>query len=271
MQYELKAKRSLMWGDNMRFTLNTPISSVPTNGWPLLLFLHGFNSGDDESYEQWLEENWNAHIRRVPALRRCIVATPICPQKRWWVPESVVALTNEISGTRELQVDSTRLYIMGYSMGAYCTWSILSQYPSLFAAAVPISGGGRPNGRTAAVFCGACACTFPLSLPLFVANACHDTRSDFTAGDLQAVTTFVWGFHGKNDTVVPFEETVRNLEMLPRHVARLTLYDGLTHDTTFSTVVLNINIYNWMLSKKRATVANQRMSGTRDTRRSLYI
>ena len=72
-------------------------------------------------------------------------------------------------------------------------------------------------------------------------------------------STFVWGFHGKNDTIVPFEETVRNIDMLPRHLARLTLYDDLAHDTTFSTVVLDINIYNWMLSKKSQTVANQKM------------
>lgn len=259
MQYDLTAKKTIMWGKKMQFTLNTPIASAPRDGWPLLVFLHGFNSGSDEEYKEWLEENWKAHIRRIPPLRRCIVVTPTCPRNRWWVPSSVVDLTNEILDAPELNVDATKTYIMGFSMGAYCTWSILSQHPSLFTAAVPISGGGRPNGRTAVVLCGACACTFPLSMSLFFANVCHDTRSDFSYRGLQAVTTFVWGFHGKNDTIVPFEETVRNINMLPRHLARLTLYDNLAHDTTFSTVVLDINIYNWMLSKKSKTVANQKI------------
>lgn len=243
----------------MKLTLNVPVSSAPSDGWPVVLFLHGFKSGSEDENEKWLRENWRVRIRNTPPLRRCIVITPTCPRNRWWVPSSVVNIVSEVLKMKNLNIDLARLYILGFSMGAYCTWSILSRHPSLFAAAVAISGGGKPNGRMAFVCdnC-ACSCTVPLSLPLYFANVCHDTRSEFELDDLGAASTFMWAFHGVQDSIVPFQESVRNINSMPRELTRLTLYDKLTHEETFATVVLDINMYNWMLSK-RSVVGSQRM------------
>jgi len=41
---------------------------------------------------------------------------------------------------------STRIYLMGHSMGGYGTWSIAMNHPEIFAALGPISGGGTPAG-----------------------------------------------------------------------------------------------------------------------------
>ena len=43
-------------------------------------------------------------------------------------------------------VDSTRIYLMGHSMGGYGTWSIAMNHPDIFAALGPISGGGAAAG-----------------------------------------------------------------------------------------------------------------------------
>lgn len=43
-------------------------------------------------------------------------------------------------------VDADRIYVVGLSMGGFGTWDIISRYPELFAAAVPICGGG-PSDR----------------------------------------------------------------------------------------------------------------------------
>ena len=40
------------------------------------------------------------------------------------------------------QIDPDRLYITGLSMGGFGTWDAIQRYPELFAAAVPICGGG---------------------------------------------------------------------------------------------------------------------------------
>ncbi len=39
-------------------------------------------------------------------------------------------------------VDEDRVYVVGLSMGGFGTWDILARYPNLFAAGVPICGGG---------------------------------------------------------------------------------------------------------------------------------
>jgi predicted peptidase len=44
-----------------------------------------------------------------------------------------------------LNIDPSRIYIIGFSMGGSSTWNMLSLNPELFAAAVPISGIPNPD------------------------------------------------------------------------------------------------------------------------------
>lgn len=41
-----------------------------------------------------------------------------------------------------MPVDSNRIYITGLSMGGFGTYDAIERYPDLFAAAVPVCGGG---------------------------------------------------------------------------------------------------------------------------------
>src|SRR5436853_6329184 len=43
---------------------------------------------------------------------------------------------------KTLPVDSNRIYITGLSMGGFGTFDAIERYPQLFAAAVPVCGGG---------------------------------------------------------------------------------------------------------------------------------
>ena len=42
----------------------------------------------------------------------------------------------------ELDVDKSKIYVTGLSMGGYGTWDIIQRRPDFFAAAMPICGGG---------------------------------------------------------------------------------------------------------------------------------
>ena len=68
----------------------------------------------------------------------------------------------------EQNVDARRLYVTGLSNGGGGTWNMLSRFPGLFAAGLPISG--------------------------------ISPASDFVAANL--VDTPVWAFHAHDDTVV---------------------------------------------------------------------
>lgn len=45
---------------------------------------------------------------------------------------------------KDYPVDPGRIYVTGQSMGGFGTWNIIMNHPELFAAAIPICGGGSP-------------------------------------------------------------------------------------------------------------------------------
>ncbi|MCX6854329.1 MAG: dienelactone hydrolase family protein [Verrucomicrobia bacterium] len=47
--------------------------------------------------------------------------------------------------TSKLPIDLKRLYLTGSSMGGFGTWSLCAKYPNVFAAGVPLCGGGDPK------------------------------------------------------------------------------------------------------------------------------
>jgi predicted peptidase len=55
------------------------------------------------------------------------------------VTDQVMTMIDRAIST--LNADTHRIYIMGYSLGSYGTWTMLSRYDGRFAAAVPVSGG----------------------------------------------------------------------------------------------------------------------------------
>jgi predicted peptidase len=44
----------------------------------------------------------------------------------------------------EFNIDKDRIYVAGYFMGGSGTWDIITRYPDLFAAAVPVTGVSDP-------------------------------------------------------------------------------------------------------------------------------
>ena len=111
--------------------------------------------------------------------------------------------------------DPERLYLMGASMGGYTTWELAMSMPELFAAIVPICGGGMY----------------------------------WNAGRL--VNVPVWAFHGKLDPTVLVEESEKMVNAVNKRGgnARLTVYPENKHDAwtdTFS----NPEVYRWLLDHK---------------------
>jgi predicted peptidase len=46
---------------------------------------------------------------------------------------------------KEFNINKTRRYVLGALGGGYGTWNFISSRPEMFAAAIPISGGGDPK------------------------------------------------------------------------------------------------------------------------------
>jgi predicted peptidase len=127
--------------------------------YPLVIFLHGSGErgNDNEAQLKWGVGNFatDEMMKMHPAL----VIAPQCPPGQSWsnfsgynkgemrlLPspsrplEMVIALVHKI--IKSFPVDTNRIYITGLSMGGFGTYDAIERYPDLFAAAVPVCGGG---------------------------------------------------------------------------------------------------------------------------------
>jgi predicted peptidase len=92
----------------------------------------------------------------VMKMHPSIVIAPQCPGNMTWANLSLEDVKLEPNPTQPMQllfglidqikqrlpVDTSRIYITGLSMGGYGTYDAIMRYPDLFAAAVPVCGGG---------------------------------------------------------------------------------------------------------------------------------
>lgn len=78
-----------------------------------------------------------------------------------WI-QRTMAITEAVQ-SQYPQIDASRRYVTGISMGAVATWTIVERWPTYFAAAAPVSGAGDPAlaGRL-------------VSLPLWVFHSASD-------------------------------------------------------------------------------------------------
>lgn len=127
--------------------------------YPLVIFLHGSGErgSDNEAQLKWGVKAFTN--KRILASYRPIVVAPQCPAGERWSAYDFDNMNMKEDPTREMvllkslidyiletmPVDPNRVYITGLSMGGFGTFDAVARYPELFAAAVPVCGGGDPQ------------------------------------------------------------------------------------------------------------------------------
>ena len=146
-------------GDTLNYRLLFPDADTMRK-YPLVIFLHGSGERgtDNEAQLKWGVMNFATD--QMMAAHPAIVIAPQCPPNmQWWNAqenkstreikinpsaskpmELTIALIQQLIKT--MPVDTNRIYITGLSMGGYGTFDAIERYPNLFAAAVPVCGGG---------------------------------------------------------------------------------------------------------------------------------
>jgi predicted peptidase len=180
----------------------------------LLVFLHG--AGERGSNLDKVKQHGPPKLVTAGKDMPFIVVSPQCPNRLWWpsLSERVKALIDEV--VEKYDVDESRIYLTGLSMGGFGTWSISCTYPERFAAIAPVCGGGKT----------------------FVAECLKNVP--------------VWAFHGANDIVVNPSESQRMVEAINEAGgdAKMTLYPDTGHDSWTKTYN-NEELYRWLLSHSK--------------------
>jgi predicted peptidase len=128
---------SLESGTVLRYTLALPPPSSPDVSYPLVLGLH-YGGQVTPFYGKGYLINLV-----LPALRdlNAVMVAPDCPGAGWTDPESEKAVMELLRAIqRDYPVDSRKMIITGYSMGATGTWDYVFKHPRMFAGAIMISG-----------------------------------------------------------------------------------------------------------------------------------
>lgn len=151
-------------GDSLPYRLLRPESVRPGEKYPLVLFLHGAGERGRDNEKQL---NHGGRMFTNPVNRErhpAFVVAPQCPPEGYWayperpasfLPDRMPAglpVTPLIAAVKALldeclalpEVDKSRVYVVGLSMGGMATFDLACRYPEVFAAAVPICGTVNP-------------------------------------------------------------------------------------------------------------------------------
>ena len=141
----------------MPYRMLVPSSYTASRAFPLILALHGLGGTEDSFFD--------AYGKKLPQLaeqRGYIIAAPLGYRVDggygWGLgtppADPSVRRNTELSEMDVMQVlaqvrkhyniDDSRIYLMGHSMGAIGTWKIAPKYPELWAALGAFSGQGAP-------------------------------------------------------------------------------------------------------------------------------
>ena len=190
--------------------------TVSSEKMPVLIYLHGAGARRGK-LEQIVNHEFFQRSVMAGEDSPLLMVAPLCYANSWFeMFEELQRFVNMI-GSRP-DVDSKRVYLMGASMGGYGTWQLAMTLPDLFAAIVPICGGGMYWDA------------------------------------YQLRTTPVWAWHGVLDPVVKPEETIKMVAAINAHAdcprARLTMLENAEHNA-WSPAFASRELMDWLLAQTK--------------------
>jgi predicted dehydrogenase/dienelactone hydrolase len=219
-------------GNVLPYRLLKPVDHIFGKKYPLLVFLHGAGERGNDNASQLKHAAKEFADEERRRLYPSYVLIPQCPSDCRWVetdwkldahdfpmePSKPMKLVKELVDTmiENPGIDENRIYVTGISMGGFGTWDALARYEGIFAAAVPICGGG----------------------------------------DLKIVSKLVdlpiWAFHGAKDPVVKVARSRDMIQALKAagNDARYTEYPDAVHDCWTETYK-DPELYAWLFAQSK--------------------
>ena len=112
----------------------------------LIVALHGMGGDENSMFEVYGAGALKREAERLGFVVACPKGRDTASMYRGPAEQDVMDVLAEVR--RDYNIDASRIFLMGHSMGGYGTWSVAMSHPDVFAALGPISGGGNPAGMT---------------------------------------------------------------------------------------------------------------------------
>lgn len=225
-------------GITLPYQMYIPENMDPSKKYPVVLFMHGLGSvGTTGNHIYQATAQIVSNIPQSKYKNDVIMIAPQHPKGQKWVEVNYksgiysfdktpisrwLAAAKELvdTCTKELPIDTGRIYGYGNSMGAFATIYMAMTYPDLYAAIVPVAGG------------------------------CDPTK----AALIKDVP--IWLFHGDADTTVNIagsQTLYNNLKALDAKDARLTVFKGVGHASKgcFIAAANTEGLLDWMFSQSK--------------------
>lgn len=202
--------------DNLQYIIRFPDGYKNGDKFPVIIYLHGAGSrGNDINI---LKNTPYFNIINNHLEFPFITVAPQCSQNTWFdMFEQLKGFVFKIYD--ENFTDKNKIYLMGASMGGYGTWQLAMSLPEIFAAIVPICGGGMYWNAS------------------------------------RLVNVPIWAFHGAKDTIVLKEESIKLVDAVNKcgGKAKLTIYPENGHDA-WSDTYNSQEVFRWLLSNTNKNI-----------------
>lgn len=214
--------------DTLKYQLFKPVDQLPQKKYPLVVYLHGSSNRGNDNLQHWeiLEDFILSQEERMQF--PCYIFAPQCkPHPYQWVGMrgSNSFLTSPLVEAehlieriiRENPIDTNRIYLIGYSMGAAGAWESMIYHPDLYAAAAIVSGWGIPSQ----------------------AEKIRDIP--------------VWIFHGTKDKIVNPKGSRQMVKALNSFQANInfTEYKNANHETTVLKAFEEKQLLQWLFGQSK--------------------
>lgn len=201
-----------------RYVVYVPYEYTPQTEIPMIVFLHGAGERGQNGLVQ-TEVGLATSIRRHPERWKAIVVFPQCPAGRYYneIEEDIDLCINKT--LKEYNIDRKRIYLTGLSMGGFGTWIYGAKHADMFAALVPICGGGE--------------LAF-IKQRLERPGIPDETPQDVEQRVQRLKDMPIWAFHGADDDVVPVDCTrnfVQKIKDAGGTKILYTEYPGVKHNS----------------------------------------
>lgn len=196
--------------EKLRYIIKFPKGYKEEERCPVIIFLHGAGSRGNDI--EVLRNNPYFKITDKYDDFPFITIAPLCFENTWFdlfdpLKRLVLHIVNSDFALQD------RIYVTGASLGGYATWQLAMSMPEVFAAIVPICGGGM------------------------YWNAAR------------LINVPIWAFHGKKDNCVFVDESVKMVNAVNANGgnAKLTIYSENGHDA-WSDTYGNPEVFKWLLT-----------------------